>query len=274
MARLLNDFADLGARSPVTFAVVGLYARQRLRHAWVSACRTFCNWLSWLAFVLVVATGSGALAQTQQMNTVETGVGSPSGVTSDAQGNIYFPYFGYIYYVQAGTTGLSAVNVSGAGGLYPFSQSIVALNSDVSGDLFVAVQNPLNSPTNGPYVQVYELLQGSSGYTWGGLVASPSGSTPPPLNGGTYSTLNSMAYDNLNGFLYLNYFTGPEGQQVITCINAVSPFTGYTTSGSTTVTVSSTSGLFPGQVINSAGPQIPAGDTIASVGAGTITEIL
>jgi hypothetical protein len=205
------------------------------------------------------------------MNTVETGVGSPSGVTSDAQGNIYFPYFGYIYYVQAGTTGLSAVNVSGAGGLYPFSQSIVALNSDVSGDLFVAVQNPLNSPTNGPYVQVYELLQGSSGYTWGGLVASPSGSTPPPLNGGTYSTLNSMAYDNLNGFLYLNYFTGPEGQQVITCINAVSPFTGYTTSGSTTVTVSSTSGLFPGQVINSAGPQIPAGDTIASVGAGTIT---
>jgi hypothetical protein len=88
--------------------------------------------------------------------------------------------------------------------------------------------------------------------------------------GGTYSTLNSMAYDNLNGFLYLNYYTGSQ-QQVITCKNVLPPFTGYTTSGSTTVTVSSTSGLFPGQVINSAGPDIPAGDTIASVGYGAIT---
>ncbi len=223
-------------------------------------------------------------------------------------------------------------SISGAGGVYPFSDPIVAVTADASGDLFLAVQHPINSPTNGPYVDVYEVLnqpifftgstttgsqlvsvsstaglaagQYISGpgipkgtsityvgsgtiylsqdatatatgvalqtpvYTWGGLVWGPT--TPPPLVGGTYSTLNSMAYDNLNGFLYLNYFTGSE-QQVITCTNALPPFTGYTTSGSATVTVSSTSGLFPGQVINSAGPDIPAGDTIASVGPGTIT---
>jgi sugar lactone lactonase YvrE len=272
MARRFNDFGDLCARSPVTFAVVGLNPRQRLRDAWVSACRTFRNWLSWLAFVLVIATGSGAFAQTQQMNTVTSGVGTPYSVTSDGKGNIYFPYLGYIYYLPPGTASVTPVSVSGSGGLYPFTDPIVAIKSDVSGDLFVAVQHPINT-TNAPYVQVYELLQGSSGYTWGGLVSSPSGSTPPPLVGGTYSTLNSMAYDNLNAFLYLNYITGPEGQQVITCSPILIAFTGNTTAGSTTITsVSSTSGLIAGQLINSYGASIPVPDYIASVGPGsTIT---
>ena len=40
---------------------------------------------------------------------------------------------------------------------YPFANPIVAVTSDVSGDVFVAVQYPLNSPTSGPYVNVYEL---------------------------------------------------------------------------------------------------------------------
>ena len=332
MARLLTGFAELGFRGCVP-CVSGLNAKQRLRNAWVSACRTFRRWPPLLAFVLVIAVGSEALAQTQQMNTVAS-PGTVYSVTSDGMGNIFFPTGGSVYEVLAGTATLAYPSVSGAGSLYPFSDPIVVIVADVSGDLFLAVQHPINT-TNGPYVDVYELLNqpiaftgtttnGSSVvtsvsstaglaagqyisgpgmppgvyitgvgsgtiyldeaatatatgvtlqtpvYTWGGLVSSPSGSTPPPLGGDTYSTLNSMAYDNLNGFLYLNYYTGSE-QQVITCKNVLPPFTGYTTSGSTTVTVSSTSGLFPGQVINSAGPDLPAGDTIASVGSGTIT---
>ncbi len=270
------------------------------------------------------------------MNTVTT-IGVPLySVTSDGMGNIFFPTGGSIYEILAGTPTLAYPSISGAGSLYPFSDPIVAITADVSGDLFLAVQHPINSPTNGPYVDVYELLNqpivftgtttnGSSVvtsvsstaglaagqyvsgpgmppgvyitgvgsgtiyldeaatatatgvtlqtplYTWGGLVYGLT--VPPPLTGGSFSTLNSMAYDNLNGFLYLSYFTGGEGQQVITCKSVLPAFTGYTTSGSTTVTVSSTSGLglFPGQVINSAGAALPAGDTIASVGPGTIT---
>jgi hypothetical protein len=222
-----------------------------------------------LVFLLTLAVGSQALAQTQQMNTVESGVGTPTAIASDAKGNIYLPYFGYIYYIPVGTTGLTAVNVSGSGGAYPFSQSIVALDSDVSGDLFVAIQNPINNPNSGPYVQVFELVKGSGGYTWGGLVYGLS--APPNLNGGSFSTLNSMAYDNLNALLYVNYINGVDDGQVITCAPITIQFTGNTTAGSATVTsVSSTSGLVQGQLIGG-GVDTPAGDTIASVGSGTIT---
>ena len=93
------------------------------------------------------------------MNTVATGVSAYS-VTSDGAGNIFFPLSGGN--IAEGPAG--AVNdwgylapASGSGVTYPFTSPIVAIVSDVSGDLFVAVQNPINSPTNGPYVDVYEI---------------------------------------------------------------------------------------------------------------------
>jgi hypothetical protein len=287
---------------------------------------------------LAAVAGSEALAQTQYITTVEDLGGSPYSVTSDGAGNVFFPFSGSVCEAPAQTQTLYCPTVGGeptSQVTYPFANPIVAVTSDVSGDVFVAVQYPLNSPTSGPYVNVYEmqnqpiLLTGSttlgsyyvnvsstaglavgqlitgpgipagteinvvntgqiglsqeatvtgSGvtlqvpvYTWtGSVLFGPT--TPPPLGGGgPYSTLNSMAYDNLNAFLYVNYFNGVDGQQSVTCANIPINFTGNTTSGSTTVTVSSTSGLFKGQVINSAGPDIPNGDTIASVGYGTIT---
>ena len=126
MAHLLTGFAEMGLRACVPFASGGLNAKQRLRNAWVSACRTFRRWPPLLAFVLVIAVGSEALAQTQQMNTVAS-PGTVYSVTSDGMGNIFFPTGGSVYEVLAGTATLAYPSVSGAGSLYPFSDPIVAL---------------------------------------------------------------------------------------------------------------------------------------------------
>ena len=167
-------------------------------------------WVGLLAMGLAMAAGAEALAQTQQMFTVDSSVGTPYAVTSDAAGNIYFPLNGYIAELGAGSTTQIALPVALAAGIYPFQYPVVAVNSDITGDLFVAVQYPLNSPNNGPYTDVYEL-------------------TRVPVN-----------------------------------------FTGNTTSGSTLISgLSSVTGLVAQQLI--AGPGIPPGAKILTVGSGTIT---
>src|ERR1039457_6357401 len=97
MARLFTGFAELGFRGCVPCVSGGLNAKQRLRHARVSVCRSVCHWLPLLALVLVVATGSGAFAQTQQMNTVTT-IGVPLySVTAGGICNVFLPAGGRVY---------------------------------------------------------------------------------------------------------------------------------------------------------------------------------
>ena len=288
-----------------------------------------------LALVLLLAAPSAAFAQSQQMNTVVTGVQADS-ITSDGLGNIYFPYSTEVLELQSESTSWSFLTpATGSGIPYPFTNPIAALVADVSGDLFVAVQNPLVAGTSGPYFDVYEItntpifftgdtggsnlitnVSSTTGLVAGQYITGPGipggdyitnisgttiyleysttatatgvtiqapvyamgpqvyGLTTPPLitDAPDFSTLNSMAYDNLNAFLYVNYYPGGEAAQEIKCVNVPIQFTGNTMTGSTQVTVSSLSGLIAGQLINSAGSEIPAGDIIASVGPeNTIT---
>ena len=167
MTRVPHGVVDWDARYRAPGTAVGPIGKQ---HSGFAADAIVHCALPLLAWVLMFALGARSLAQTQQMNTVTSEAYLPSNVTSDGLGNVYFPYSGYIYYLPPGTANVTYAPVAGSGGLYPFTQPIVGLNSDVAGDLFVAIQNPINSPTNGPYVQVFELLKGSAGWTWGGQV--------------------------------------------------------------------------------------------------------
>jgi hypothetical protein len=140
-----------------------------------------------------MAIGGRAFAQTQQMNTVVYNYG-PYSVTSDGSGNIFFSSGGYVYLVPAGEgyANVTQLQVSNSGGLYPFTDPVVAVVSDVSGDLFVAVQHPLNSPTNGPYVNIYELTDQPIAFT--GTVTSGSAQIYP-----VSSTTGLVAGDLISG---------------------------------------------------------------------------
>ena len=146
-----------------------------------------------VAACLAMAIGGRAFAQTQQMNTVVYNYG-PYSVTSDGSGNIFFSSGGYVYLVPAGEgyANVTQLQVSNSGGLYPFTDPVVAVVSDVSGDLFVAVQHPLNSPTNGPYVNIYELTNQPIAFT--GTVTSGSAQIYP-----VSSTTGLVAGDLISG---------------------------------------------------------------------------
>jgi hypothetical protein len=149
--------------------------------------------------------------------TIETGLGLPYAVGADGAGNIFYDSSGYIEELPPGTFAAAPIAVSGAGGVYPFQNPVVAINADKAGDVFVAVQYSVTAQ-NDPYFAVYELINGTSGYSYGGQVAGES--TAPALGQGGAQTLNSMAYDNKNGLLYMNYI-GDDETQTLTCANIV-----------------------------------------------------
>ena len=157
MARLDNGFADLTARAWAVSASDGLEIQEQSRSVRGGRLTAFGPWLHLIALVLFVAAPTALFAQSQQMNTVATGW-QAYGVTSDGLGNIFFPYSGDVVELAAGSTSsMLLVPATGSGIPYPFTNPVVAVVSDVSGDLFVAVQNPLVGGTSGPYFDVYEI---------------------------------------------------------------------------------------------------------------------
>jgi hypothetical protein len=214
MVRLPKGFADFDTRPGEFSASADPSAREQSRSVRGSVSRTYRQWPPWLALILSLAAPSDLFAQSQQMNTVIQ-PGQAYSVTSDGLGNIFFPLGGYVGELAAGSTSYSYLQPAvGSGVPYPFNNSIVAVVSDVAGDLFVAVQNPIVAGTSGPYVDVFEITnapvfftgntsgsnQITSASSTAGLVAGQY-VTGPGIPGGDYIT------DIVGTTIYLEYST-------------------------------------------------------------------
>jgi sugar lactone lactonase YvrE len=122
------------------------------------------------------------------------------------------------------------------------------------------------NPTASGVTNTYYIPLTGTGY--GSQLAIDGASQTVVPNTGLAATGTNSVAVNSAGVVYA---TDPTHNRVVIVPSATAGYTGSTTSGSKTVTVSSTAGLGAGLTVTDSLSAIPANTTITAVGTGTIT---